>query len=292
VEIRNILNSGYKKYGKVFRTVKTSREHLVPKAFEVFSPKAFVTYLGLEDITEDRSINIVMIRTINKEIANREINDNDVIWQDIRDALYVFALGNWKRIKEIYENLPNVEGLESRFYELWKPILALAKFFGDDCYEIIKNLAIKKILEDVVESRETTILRALVHLVQESGYYKMKDIIEKVKELEGDEKWVNKSFIGRTLSKSFGFKDVRRSAEKGRPIERFIDLDRLKTFCKRYGIDYESELSEELNEEATGGQPVYGLCEICHKREGKLILRDNRFRYICDECAENWEGKY
>jgi len=49
MEIKNILYAGYKRGGKVFRSAKTSKERIVPEAFEVFGGKAFVVYLSSAD---------------------------------------------------------------------------------------------------------------------------------------------------------------------------------------------------------------------------------------------------
>jgi len=244
-ELRNILNSGYKKYGYVFRTVKVRGDVIVPAKFEVFSPKAFVTYEGLEDVTEDRSVNIVMRRTLDRSIANSEIYEDDPVWEEIRGKLYVFALFYWKKIKEIYENLPEIDMLESRFRELWKPILALAKFFGDDVYEQMAGLAVKKtkerIVEDAVEAREASLIRVLLELVTEDGWYKVSEITEKLREYEEDGKWVTSRWVGRTLSRKFGFKDVRRGPGRGRPTERYITVEKLHELAKEYGVDIPEE---------------------------------------------------
>ena len=40
-----------------------------------------------------------MKRTINRDIANREINLEDEVWSKIRSQLYVFYLTYWREIK-------------------------------------------------------------------------------------------------------------------------------------------------------------------------------------------------
>jgi hypothetical protein len=237
-ELKNILYAGYKKYGFVFRTGKTSKDQIVPERFEVFSPKIFVTYEGLEEILNDRSINIVMIRTQIKEIADREIYEADPVWSNLRDKLYIFALKNWREIREIYRTLNPIEEIHSRELELWKPILALAKFFGDNVYEEMKNLAIKKIKEkemrEETETREIILLSVLVEMVKEDGLYAIVDIKEKVKELYGEEFSVD--WIGKTLSQKFGFHESTRLSRKGRPTARRLTAKGITELAKRYGV--------------------------------------------------------
>jgi len=242
-ELKNILYSGYKKYGFVYRTGKVTKDQIpVPERFEVFSPKIFVTYEGLEEILNDRSINIVMIRTENKEISDREIDENDPIWIELRHKLYIFALKNWREIREIYRTMEPIPEIHSRDLELWKPILALAKFFGDNVFEQIKGLALKKIKEkemrEEVETREVILLSTLVEMVQEDGFYAIVDIKEKIKELYGEE--FSTDWIGKTLAQKFGFQEATRLSRKGRPTARRLTVERVRELAKRYGAIRES----------------------------------------------------
>jgi hypothetical protein len=235
-ELKNILYSGYKKYGYVYRSGKTSKEQIVPERFEVFSPKVFVTYEGLEEILSDRSINIVMIRTGNKDIADREIDETDLIWSDLRNKLYIFALKNWKKIREIYRTFEPITEIHSRDLELWKPILVLAKFFGDNIFEDIKNLAITKIKEkemrEETETREILLLSTLTEMVKEDGLYANVDIRDKVKELYGEE--FTTDWIGKTLTQEFGFHEMTRLSRKGRPTARRLTVSKITELAKRY----------------------------------------------------------
>jgi hypothetical protein len=237
-ELKNILYAGYKKYGFVYRSGKTSKDQIVPERFEVFSPKIFVTYEGLEEILNDRSIHIVMIRTESNEIADREIEEDDPTWGGLRDKLYVFALKNWRKIKEIYTTLGPIEGIHSRDLELWKPLLALAKFFGEDVFEEMKSLAIDKIKEkemrEETETREAILLSTLVEMVKKDGFYAIVDIKKKVKELYDEdfpEKW-----IGKTLAQKFKFHEATRLSRKGRPTARRLTVERIAELARRYNV--------------------------------------------------------
>jgi len=295
-ELKNILYSGYKKYGFVYRSTKTAKEKIVPEKFEVFSPKIFVTYEGLEEVLNDRSINIVMIRTDNKEISDREIDENDPIWSELRNKLYIFALMNWKKIRELYKSFKNVEEIHSRELELWKPLLVLAKFFGEDVYEKIKDLAIKKIKEkemrEETETRESLLLSVLVEMVKENGFYAIVDIRKKVKEIFNED--FSSEWIGKTLSHKFGFKEVKRLSRRGRPTGRRLTVSRVLELARRYGAclkppedDYgvvvELEEIEAPKEKTT--------CEICGKNPGVIIIREGVRYCICDSCQLSWEGK-
>ena len=237
-ELKNILYSGYKKYGYVYRSGKTLNEQIVPERFEVFSPKMFVTYEGLEEILNDRSINIVMIRSENRNIIDKEIDEQDPIWNKLRNRMYVFSLKNWRKIREIYRNFEPIPEIHSRDLELWKPILALAKFFGDDVFEDMKNLAIKKIQEkemrEETETREVILLSTLVEMVKEDGFYAIVDIRDKVKELFDED--FTTDWIGKALTQKFGFNEITRLSRKGRPTARRLTVNKINELAKRYSV--------------------------------------------------------
>jgi len=140
-DFRSLLLSGFKKGARVYRTEKTSKERLVPEAFEVYSPKMIANIRGIEDVLEDRCIVIIMRRGKNRAIINVEPDVDDPVWQKIRDQLHIFYLTNWEKIQSIYLDFGEVSEvseevnilgikeniLTARDWELWKPILTLAK---------------------------------------------------------------------------------------------------------------------------------------------------------------------
>jgi len=66
----------------------TSKKSFDVKLFDLYGPRALANIRGIDDVLEDRCITIILKRALNKEIANREINTEDPIWQEIRDKLY------------------------------------------------------------------------------------------------------------------------------------------------------------------------------------------------------------
>jgi len=236
--VRNILNAGYKKGGKVYRSDK-SKDSIKPRAFDVFSAKAFVSYEGIEDITEDRCIQITMLRGTNPDILNSEIDELDECWAKIRDKLYTFALTHYKKIKKLYDNF-NESSLTSRERELWKPILVLAQYFG--IYQSVLEFAVResktKIEEETLEARETVVLQALEKLVDEDRVYYISEIKNKIienynKENEPVPKWLTTNWIGRCLSRTFKIREtVQHSGKRGRRISRST----VENLCRRYGV--------------------------------------------------------
>jgi hypothetical protein len=295
-EIKNILYSGYKRYGYVFRAGKTPNEKIIPERFEVFSPKAFVTYEGLEEILSDRSITIVMLRSINKEITKAEIVETDPVWGKLRNKFYVFTLLNWREIRKIYNELPEVEEISSRERELWRPILALAKFFGDNLYEEMKSLAIKKIkekeMEEEIDTRESILLATLKKIVTCDGIYAIVDIRDAVKELFDEELTVD--WIGKALSKKFGFTEAYRLSRKGRPRARRLTVEKVEELCKRYNVK-DTEAVNTVKEDVHDVQVVQdnmqkdkftdeGLFLYARDLWNKVFSEDRIIKALIDNC--------
>jgi hypothetical protein len=73
-----------------------------------------------------------------------EIEDYERLeeFQNIRDNLYFFAWDNWQKIEEAYQNI-KAENLKKRDFQLWKPILAIAKVISEEVYNRVLEFAEK-----------------------------------------------------------------------------------------------------------------------------------------------------
>jgi hypothetical protein len=262
-ELRNLLLSGYKKGMKVYRTEKTRGEKLVPEAFEVYSPKMIANIYGLEDVLEDRCILIIMRRAKNAEIGNREPKADDQIWQDIRDCLYTFCLSYWQKISECYERSegsePTEYNISERDYELWKPILALAKFFSftsvasqhahptqptlfDKILRFAKEKVEEKKVENITETGEYVLVQTLLKIVNESSFYKVKAIKGAMAEnYDEEQKWLTTEWIGRAL-KRLGFTEKRRV---GTGVEYNLSKEAVLDLAERLQVKLEKQEDEQ-----------------------------------------------
>jgi hypothetical protein len=255
-DIKEILDAGYKKGGFVIRTEEIKKRR-IPTRFEVFSPKAIVTYKGLEEVLNDRSINIVMLRSTNKDILNIEIDEEDSKWERIRNCLYAFALKNWKKIKNLYDNYPRISFLEGRAWELWKPLISiLHAIHGEEQVKDFCENYVKIKIEEAVEmdttSPESLLLTALYINVTKDDFYTVSEItnwlrnVVKAEQGEADgyemPKWLTNEWVGRTLKNQFGIPRTRRQGKR----KYYLSKNIVKTLCKKYLIYTDVEAPEAL----------------------------------------------
>ena len=143
-DFRNILLNGYKTGVKVHRSERTRKDRFEVSEFECYSPKAIANIRGLEDVLESRCIPFTMIKTSKKDVGGTIVDHNDPRRQAMRDELYILLLDDWKSVKDSYDKTTNEAELESREWELWRPILSLARYVGGEVYREMLELADRK----------------------------------------------------------------------------------------------------------------------------------------------------
>jgi len=245
-DLKQSLLAGYKKGGKALKVegdkIKEVRE------FDVYGPKCLANISGLDDVLENRTIYVIMLRALGPQ-KNRVVDVFDPEWQDIRNKLYRLFLENAKRVSEIskQENLVP-DFIDSRERELWLPLFTLAKFFEENGVENLSaNLteyaktASKYRHQEESGTNATILIGVLFELVKDPGYYPITTIKERFgKEFDNDS-WVTGKFLGNLLRR-LGFEEKRRV---GRGYEYFIKPEKVKELTQRYGI--ERQISHTLN---------------------------------------------
>jgi hypothetical protein len=246
-DFRNILLSGYKKGLRVLRCRKDSEGNFETEAFEVYGPKMLANIEGLEEVIESRCITIVMQRSQNRTITDREVDLTDPIWQQLRDKIYPFMMKNWKAIKQTYSELVNDTTISNRNWELWKPMLALAKFFDSTTLlETIKTLAVEKTEEaqnDEMDNNDYILVQSLLTLVTRDGHYSLGDIRDTMVLLLGNGNWLTERTVGRMLRR-LGFNRRRRL---GTGYQFFLQIQQVRNLAQALGIrtdDPTGELGE------------------------------------------------
>jgi len=313
-ELRNLLLSGYKKGAKVYRTEKTTKDRLIPEAFEVYSPKMIANIKGIEDVLEDRCITIIMRRGKNKQILNSEPKVNMPIWQEIKNSLFLLYLNYFSELSELSEVVNLVESnISEREAELWKPILTLAKFFDSHpptmftnslrspsspslytrILEFAKSKIREKQIENVTETAEYILVRALLKVVTKRQYYKVKEIKDVMSSYYDEEqRWLNTRWVGSALRR-LGFTEKRRV---GRGYEYLLSREEIEDLAQRLGIDtLEEEVMaqnanflKDIKQVVQLDNPHFGTCALC-KQAATLYWQlqkfNGEFGDLCEKCG-------
>jgi hypothetical protein len=215
----DIINSSYKKGSSVPRVEKIGNRFKTVY-YKTYSPTQIGSIKGLYGATEDRAIVHISTRIPdNDSRGETEIDDSLPIWQEIRNELYLLMFQNWKEIRDVYNELKKIkiDNLKKRQFELWLPILTIAKFIDEEIYKKIVNFAIKvskiKSIKDHISksSQEYRICEKVSKLLQISEEILIADIMEI---FEGDEKKPYSKTIGRKFD-NLGFNDFRDHFSKG-----------------------------------------------------------------------------
>lgn len=217
-----VINSGFQPSGRVFRIEMPGRKKV---SFSTYGPKIVC---GIHTVTEtlrDRSFEILLIKTLNKERSSRAVRQNDPRWQKIRDSLYVMMLNHWKEIREIVENgeFENRLNLIGRDWDKAFPLLVLAHFVakydrehGDgiinDTWAFLEDqknkeseLQLESFDKSIIEELEIQIKSNLTDngmtiLEDAEVNITLRDFAEKIAEVEGKNK--SKNYSIRSYSKS------------------------------------------------------------------------------------------
>ena len=129
-EMVPIINSGYKKSGRVIRCDGDLNN---PESFMTYGPKIIAGTNELLSQIQDRSIVLVSQRApdkSSKELGIKEfyVNSNDSELAEVRNELYCWALSWSSELFEIYNTFASVDipGIRGRAREIWLSLLVLA----------------------------------------------------------------------------------------------------------------------------------------------------------------------
>jgi hypothetical protein len=128
----SVLNAGFNKAGVVKRTESIGKGGFVVRAYSAYSPKMFAGINEIDDVLQDRTIRIPLLRKKDGEIVERYKATAEIVelQRNIRDDLYVFALDHAGEIAEVYyakdEGIQGLGHLNNRELDIWEPIFLLA----------------------------------------------------------------------------------------------------------------------------------------------------------------------
>ena len=256
----SLLNTGFSRAGVVKRSECTSKGNFEVKTYRAYSPKMFAGINEIDDILQDRTVRIPLLRKKDDEIVERYKETPEVLelQRSIRDDLYIFALTHAKQIADYYhkDGPGGIEGmshLNNRELDIWEPIFLLANLVdagkgNREITTVMEALSRKSLDEkqsDSVAQNETykilTVLKTMIEELQplnEQGdilIFEAERVLEYFKANE-DFDWIQRTnVLTRRLKKVKVSSDQRRIiGEKKRVyimnVKEFTDL------CERFNI--------------------------------------------------------
>ncbi len=255
--ILSILKGGFKTDGKIMVSIPgKGKDSWTPYEFEAGTCIALGHINELDSVLQERTIQINLLKTINKKIGNTEIPETDYheLLVKQRNKFYRFFLKYFQDILEQKNQPYNNEKISNReLNQIWKPLLTLANLFERNGVvnltkriESIINLNHQKnIISNESSDIDVQILNCLVDdFVEEKilpigdtddtkSWFKQNEIVRNLKSNEGFG-WLNTKNIGSSLNR---MNLTRFKKTPGMCV--YIDRDILITLCKRYNLDYQ-----------------------------------------------------
>lgn len=257
----SILNAGFNKSGVVKRTESVGRDGFKVKSYNAYSPKMFAGINDIDDVLQDRTVRIPLLRKKDSEIVQRYKETAEIVdlQRSIRDDLYVFALIYAKDIAKAYyapdDVIQGMNHLSNRELDIWEPVFLLATFIDSqvgnlkliDDMEILSKKSVAEKQSDNISQNETykllTVLKVMlddnaVSTIGGDGDIKVfdaKEVFEYFKENE-DFSWIEKTnVLTRRLKK---IKIVSEQKHIGGEKKRVytVNVSELQDLCERFKI--------------------------------------------------------
>ena len=168
-EIRGIVNAGYKRGGKVLRTIATKNDYTT-KTFDCYGAMA-IAGIGNRDATiMDRSITIVMRRAGPHDRCVEKLRERLVKPQttQLQSMCMRYMMDNVNAISEIFPDVPNF--LNGRKADIWEPLFAIAHHISPDLVSELADAAARLCPMSVdVETRPIQLLADISQVFENTG---------------------------------------------------------------------------------------------------------------------------
>ncbi|MCC6050913.1 MAG: hypothetical protein LM580_09415, partial [Thermofilum sp.] len=164
-----ITHLSYKRGTVVLRVEKGTGEKLTLKLYQTYCPLIFTgVELPQSEHLLSRAIIVRMQRAPDPNPKGRDPEPED--FEDLRRELYLAELTQFPAVRRVYEELAERRrelGLEGRDFEIWGPLLAVAKIAGKEAFEAVLSYALESAGEKLVDlyEEEKEVLAGLERLL-------------------------------------------------------------------------------------------------------------------------------
>ncbi len=241
-ELLSILHSGYRAGSPAHRLEKVGEDY-VPVSFDVFGPKAIAGISQLPETLAERCIQIIMIRAPkDSPKTKKRLEEHRGLFNTIRDDLHALALAYGPEFVKASKRNDVGQGLSNRGFELFQPLLALAKFLEQQgvagIHKRVREFALQHVEEfagSKVSERDEILLKILAGWLKDGiGYIQPKKLLEAARLEESDlfKQWSPKGVANAV--RRYGLVAKR---SHGKSTYDRITLRELKEVQRRYGFD-------------------------------------------------------
>lgn len=236
-ELRSILLAGYKGNARATR-LEAVGESFQTVEFCVYGPKALACIAGLPPALLSRCIPLMMFRSAPGSPKPSRRVDADPAWQTIRDDLHALTLGPLGMAAMDLAADVEVCTFPGRQFELWQPLLAIARFIeragAAGLVEVVRAHALEVIeanRDDAVPDQDETLLRVLADCVEALETPTPSEILGKAQAIDpaGFRNW-SASGVGNHLRR-YGLR-----ARRGRQRRYHATTDELRRIERVYGM--------------------------------------------------------
>ncbi len=178
-ELHRMLKYGFEKNGPEVWRMESSGNRMEMNSWSVYCPRAFASIEGMEEVIASRSVQVIMERSFSEEVKNRTVNADDLLWQQLRDQLFLVVMNECTTIKTIYDltEKPSQLSFSGRDWDIFKGILAVARAVGSEVHDTVISFAVdthaSKVQKDHDNSPDMIILNHLSETVTSADWYEL-----------------------------------------------------------------------------------------------------------------------
>ena len=267
------LEGGWNK-NSFIRISEKEGDTFKPKDYSIFAPYIIGTR-RLTDVFEEKGIVLDTEGTKNAIFKERcDKMSDDPEFADFIHFGLVFGLLFGKKIKHIYQNFDELHELNSRAYNIIKPILSVAKLMPEGYYDDVKSLLLE-LMKKREEEREDIEELLLLYLAANEHIAtitlsELKDVMDRHYPLN------NKNGYHPNAIKS----DMRKlkidKKQKKNPVTYYLDRKAINAKIKTRGLEKKLEEWEKVREK--------NVCDGCGQEAYTSEYESGV--WLCDECRK------
>jgi hypothetical protein len=258
--ILSLLNVGFQKSGVVKRVDRGRSGFFEVQQFQAYSPKMLAGINEIDDVLQDRTIRLRLMRKKETEHTERyketvEIKHTQTV---LRDDLYILGLDWASDLSSVYNGknggIQGISHLNNRELDIWEPIFLLANLIDegndDRCLtnrmvEMSKTSSQERQQDNVSNNETYKVLTVLSVMISELPPLESNDklitfnaerVLEYFKNTD-EYSWIERKNSLTTRLKKVKVRSERIRRKRDRKSVYRIYREEFDDFCERYGVD-------------------------------------------------------